>query len=176
MENSNKQTNNLKVVINYFDKTALISSTKEAVEFINSLSYRGNSHSITCNEHTENLLNILFEGGILPAYGKPFIDYYSLATTGCGNTNINIYRALADTLEVHNEIVLKNKQVKAEEEKLKSNERYQFYMSNMLEPCKGWYIVTITGEAFKIRGNDGKVTKSVRILADNKMDAYNKCI
>lgn len=58
MKNSN---NELKVVINYFDKTELISTAHEAINFINKLSYRGNSHEITCNTHTEKLLIDLFK-------------------------------------------------------------------------------------------------------------------
>ena len=170
------ENKNLKVVINYFDKTALISTANEAVDFINKLQYRGNSHGITCNEHTKNLLNILFSGGNLPQYGKPFQNYYSLSTTGCGNTNINIYLALADTLEAHNAIVLEQKKQSEAEEAEKRNQREQEHLSFMYEPQKGWYIVTITGLAFKIRGNDGKVTKSVKVLAENRMEAYNKAV
>lgn len=173
MENSN---NTLKVVINYFDKTELISTAQEAINFINKLSYRGNSHAITCNQHTENLLKDLFDGQVLPAYGKPFQKYYSVATTGCGNTNINIFLALAETLEKHNEIVLQQKKSKEAEEAEKREQRNQEYLEMMHEPMKGWYIVTVTGLAFKLRGNDGKVTKSVKILAENRMEAYEKAV
>lgn len=165
-----------KVVINYFDKTALISTANEAVSFINGLQYQGNSHGIKCNEHTENLLNVLFSGGVLPAYGKPFENFYQLSTTGCGNTSIRLYKALGDTVEAHNEVVKQSKEAEAQADRAKENERFQSHMTEMLEPLKGWYIVTITGEAFKIRGNDGKVTKSVKILADSKIDAYNKTV
>lgn len=170
------ENKNLKVVINYFDKTALISTANEAINFINKLSYRGNSHGITCNTHTENLLITLFNGDILPAYGKPFENYYSVSTTGCGNTNINLYLALADTLERHNEILADQKKAKEAEEAEKRNQREQEHLSFMYEAQKGWYIVTVTGLAFKIRGNDGKVTKSVKVLAENRMEAYNKAV
>jgi len=173
MKNSN---NELKVVINYFDKTELISTAHEAINFINKLSYRGNSHGITCNTHTEKLLIDLFNGENLPQYGKPFQSYYSVATTGCGNTNINLYLALADTLEKHNEIVLQQKKSKEAEEAEKRNQREQEHLYFMYEAQKGWYIVTVTGLAFKIRGNDGKVTKSVKVLAENRMEAYNKAV
>lgn len=146
------------------------------MEFINGLQYLGNSHGITCNQHTENLLNILFDGGVLPAYGRPFENFYQVSTTGCGDTSIRLYKALADTVEQHNEIVKQNHEAKAKEEKEKENKRYQEFMNELLEPLKGWYIVTITGSAFKERGNDGKVTKSVRVLAESKQDAYNKAV
>ncbi len=170
------ENKNLKVVINYFDKTALISTANEAVDFINKLQYRGNSHGITCNEHTKNLLNILFSGGNLPQYGKPFQNYYSLSSTGCGNTNINIYLALADTLEAHNTIVLERKKQSEAEEAEKRKQREQEHLEMMHEPLKGWYIVTVTGLAFKERGNDGKVTKSVKVLANSRIEAFNKSI
>lgn len=173
MKNTNED---LKVVINYFDKTELISTPQEAVNFINKLQYRGNSNSITCNAHTEALLNKLFNGEVLPQYGKPFVKYYSLSTTGCGNTNINIYLALADTLDQHNEIVLEQKKSKEVEDKKQREQREQDYLEMMYENMKGWYIVTVTGLAFKDRGNDGKVTKSVKVLADNRMEAYQKAI
>lgn len=170
------QTNELKVVINYFDKTELISTAQEAINFINKLSYRGNSHSITCNQHTEKLLNDLFNGENLPQHGKPFQKYYSVATTGCGNTSINLYLPLADTLEKHNEILADIKQQQEKEEVEKRKQRNQEYLEMMYEQQKGWYIITVTGLASKERGNDGKVTKSVKVLGDNKMDAFNKAV
>jgi len=170
------QSNELKVVINYFDKTELISTAHEAVNFINKLSYRGNSHGITCNEHTEKLLNDLFNGNNLPQYGRPFNQYYSVATTGCGNTNINLYLALADTLEKHNEILIEAKKQQEAEETEKRKQRDQEYLEMMYEQQKGWYVVTLTGLASKERGNDGKVTKSVKVLADNRMEAFNKAV
>lgn len=166
----------MKLVINYFDKTAIISTVEEGVAFINSLQYRGNSSGLVCNSHTEKLLVKIFNGENLPAYGKPFSGYYSLSTTGCGNTNINLYSCLADTLESHNEIVKQNKEKQAKEEIQKREERNAIHLEQMHEQNKGWYVVTITGNAFKLRGNDGSVTKSVKVLADNKMDAYNKAI
>lgn len=170
------QINELKIVINYFDKTELISTTQEAINFINKLSYRGNSHSITCNEHTVNLLNDLFNGNNLPQYGKPFEKFYSIATTGCGNTSINLYLALANTLEKHNEILADIKQQQIVEETEKRKQLDQQYLEMMYEDQKGWYIITVTGLASKDRGNDGKITKSIKVLGDNRMDAFNKAI
>lgn len=166
----------MKLVINYFDKTAIISSAQEGVDFINSLKHRGNSIGLVCNSNTESLLIKIFNGEILPAYGKPFSGYYSLSTTGCGNTNINLYSCLADTLEAHNEIVAKKKAEQSKIEEQKRKEREQEHLEEMNDPMKGWYIVTVTGNAFKLRGNDGSVTKSVKVLAENKMDAYNKAV
>lgn len=175
MGNSNENTG-LKIVINYFDKTALISSAKEAVDFINTLSYRGNSHGITCSTHTEKLLNDIFNGEKMYETGKPFFNSYNVRTTGCGQTQINLYRALADTLEAHNEKVKQKKEIQEDQDKIKRNEREQAHLELMHEPLKGWYVVTITGNAFKLRGNDGAVTKSVKVLAENRMESYNKAV
>jgi hypothetical protein len=172
----NLETNTgLKVVINYFDKTALIATEEEAVNFINSLSYRGNSHGIKCNQQTEETIRKIFNGDHL-YNGRPFINEVQLQTSGCGNTYIGIYRCKAETLEKHNEIVAEEQKCKSEKELIERKERDQAFLEEMLEPSKGWYIVTVTGTAFKIRGNDGKVTKSVKVSADNKMDAYNKAV
>jgi|AntDeeMinimDraft_6_1070357.scaffolds.fasta_scaffold20681_1 hypothetical protein len=172
----NLETNTgLKIVINYFDKTALISTAAEAVEFINGLQYYGNSHSITCNQQTKETLNNIFNGENLYS-GKPFQDQVQLQSSGCGSTYIGLYLALGATLEAHNEKVKENKEAQAKQDIFKENERFQAHMDEMLEPSKGWYIVTVTGTAFKIRGIDGKVTKSVKVLAENKMDAYNKAV
>ena len=67
-------------------------------------------------------------------------------------------------------ILLVQKKQKEIEEANKRNEREQQYLEMMHEPLKGWYVVTVTGLAFKLRGNDGKVTKSVKVLADKTTD------
>lgn len=172
----NLETNTgLKIVINYFDKTALISTAAEAEEFINGLQYHGNSHSITCNQQTKETLKKIFNGENLYS-GKPFQNQVQLQSSGCGSTYIGLYLALGETLEAHNEKVKEAKEEQAKQEKTKQLERDQAHLSEMYEASKGWYIVTVTGQAFKIRGNDGKVTKSVKVLAENKMDAYNKAV
>ena len=159
------------LIINFYANSVLAKNTEEAVNFINSL------EGIQANESTIKNLKSYFDGENRYMMNRLKSGLpYEIATTGCGKRRIHCYRPLAKTLEAHNEQVLKNKQAKAEEEKVKANERFQTYMNDMLEPCKGWYIVTITGSAFKERGNDGKVMKSLKILADNKMDAYNKAV
>lgn len=121
MQNSIK-TESLKVVINYFDKTALVSSAQEAKAFINTLNYRGNSHALVCNDKTEELLKDIFNGRVLPKFGRPFQEYYDIRTTGCGDSQINLYLALADTLENHNIIVVERQRIKDEEEKIRRRE------------------------------------------------------
>ena len=75
----------------YFGHMAMCENKEQAIEFINSLP------GITCNDHTARLLDDLFLGK------KDFhgAEIKSLATTGCGNSRIKIFDALADTIEEH---------------------------------------------------------------------------
>ena len=163
----------MKKAIVYFGKKEIINTAKEAVEFINTLKFHGNSYSLECNYHTESLLNDLFSNKNHPYHEY---DRIEIATTGCSTTRIYMYRALASTLEDHDCIVADRKQ-KAEKERIQEAEdARQEWLSEMYKSAKGWYIVTITGLAMKSKGNDGSVTKSVRVLADNQMNAYDKSV
>ena len=73
-------------------------------------------------------------------------------------------------------LLAKKQEEEAKAEAQRREEINAEHLKEMHELNKGWYVVTITGNAFKIRGNDGSVTKSVKVLADSKMDAYNKSI
>lgn len=152
----------MKKVINYFDRTELISSAKEGIDFINSLQYRGNGHNLFCNSHTEKLLIDVFNG----THPYPCCE---LATTGCSMTRINLYNALADTLEEHNTILAQIRAEKVEESKRQREEWHNY----IKEENRGWYIVTVTGVAFKNKGNDGEVTTSFKVMANSKMEAYD---
>ena len=159
------------LILNYYKNTVLAKNSTEAIDFINSL------NGISANQYTIDTLENYFsvdKSHIKSIWkqGKAF----EIATTGCGMSRIFAYKPLANTLEQHNEILLKQKKAKEAEEAEKRNQREQEHLSFMYEPQKGWYIVTITGLAFKIRGNDGKVTKSVKVLAENRMEAYNKAV
>ncbi len=159
------------LILNHYKNTILAKNSTEAINFINLLP------GITANNYTVSVLEDYFSlGGSLIQniwkQGKAF----EIATTGCGMSRIMCYKPLASTLEKHNEILALNKENKAQEEAEKRQEREQAHLSEMYEPLKGWYVVTVTGNAFKIRGNDGSVTKSVKVLAENKMDAYNKAV
>lgn len=158
----------MKLVINYFDKTAIISSVQEGVDFINSLQYRGNSHSLQCSHFCEQKLMEIFSG--------KFYNGQELTTTGISTTRIRIYTALADTLEDHNALVKIQKDQELYVKQQKNEERNQLHLAEMYEANKGWYVVTITGTAFKLTGSDSQVTRSVKVLANNKMEAYNGAI
>lgn len=157
------------LILNYYKNTVLAKNSTEAIDFINSL------QGITANQFTIDTLENYFtvEKSHIKAIwntGRSF----EIATTGCGNSRIFAYKPQASTLEAHNEIVAKNKAEQAKIQEQKREEREQEHLKEMYEPMQGWYIITVTGNAFKLRGNDGSVTKSVKVLADNKMQAYNK--
>lgn len=97
----------MKKVFVYFDNIAMCETPAQAKAFINSI------EGLTCNQHTEKLLEDLFAGK------KDFRgeEIRSLATTGCGKSRIRIYDALGETLEEHQE-----KYLRREAEKHKKNE------------------------------------------------------
>ncbi len=106
----------MKKVFVYFDKAALCQNPSQAKEFINSL------EGISCNEHTEKLLDDLFAGR------KDFHggDIRSLATTGCGRNRIRVYDALGETLQQHQEEHLRRE---AERHKRSEDERSRQIMA-----------------------------------------------
>lgn len=151
------------IVISYFNRTALVSSVDEAVDFINSLKYRGNSYNLSCSDHCRRRIAEFLQSKNV---------YASLTTTGCSTTKINLYLALADTLEGHNKIVADNK-AKAEKEKAEKDEiAYQEWLTEARREAKGWYVVTLDVLVSKIRGNDGIKTYSFKVLATSEMNAY----
>lgn len=95
----------MKKVFVYFDNIAMCENTAQAKAFINSLP------GLTCNTHTEKLLNDLFAGR-KDYYGE---EIRSLATTGCGKSRIRIYDALGDTLEKHQEEYMRREEKKHRE-------------------------------------------------------------
>lgn len=86
-------------------------NTEQAKAFINSLP------GITCNTHTEKLLNDLFQGK-KDFYGE---DIKSIATTGCGKSRIRIYDALGNTLEEHQEEYLRRQTTQNQKAEQKRN-------------------------------------------------------
>lgn len=154
-----------KVVINYFNRTELVKSVNEAVDFINSLQYRGSSYSLTCSDHCRMKLEEFFHSESAAEM---------LTTTGCATTRINIFTALADTLEEHNKITVANKEQIERERADKAERAHQEWIKQMYAAAKGWYVVTLDVLVSKIKGNDGVKTYSFRILADNQMEAYER--
>jgi preprotein translocase subunit YajC len=159
------------LVLNYYKNTVLAKNSTEAIDFINSL------QGITANKFTVDTLENYFsvDNSHIKSIWKTG-KAFEIATTGCGMSRIFAYKPQANTLEKHNEILAEQKKKKEAEEAEKRNQREQEHLEMMYELMKGWYIVTVTGLAFKLRGNDGKVTKSVKVLADNRMEAYEKAV
>ena len=83
----------MKKVFVYFDNIAMCETLAQAKAFIDSID------GLTCNAHTEKLLEDLFAGR-KDYHGE---EIHSLATTGCGKSRIRIYDALGKTLEEHQE-------------------------------------------------------------------------
>lgn len=159
------------LILNFYKQSILAENQEQAIDFINSLP------GITANNYTVAVLEDYFSlgGSKIQNIWKRGMAF-EIATTGCGKNRIMCYKPLANTLDKHNEILEKNKKIKEEEESKKREKAEQEYLSEMYEELKGWYIVTVSGQAFKVRGNDGTVTKSVKVLANNKMEAYNNAV
>ena len=160
------------LILNHFSQTILAKNADEAIDFVNSL------NGIIANKYTIEVLTEYFtskNGSRIQNIWRQGMAF-ELATTGCGRTRIFCYKPQAETLKKHNEVIEKKKEIRDKEEAEKRQKREQEHLDFMYEPLKGWYVVTITGMAFKDRGNDGSVTKSVKVLADNRQHAYNKAV
>lgn len=59
-------------------------------------------------------------------------------------------------------------------DKANADLRKQEWLKEMYADAKGWYVVTLEVTVSKIRGNDGNKTYSFKVLANNRMDAYDK--
>lgn len=160
-----------KLVLNYFNRTAMVGSVEEAVSFVNSLQYRSNGQAIVCNAHTEALLKDAISGGIHPV-NFPL----QIATTGCGVTRIMAYLPLADTLEEHNSILNSRKEKEAAERAEREARMEKEFISDMSIEARGWYVVTLDVLVSKFKGNDGTKTYSFRVLANSKLHAYETAV
>ena len=56
------------------------------------------------------------------------------------------------------------------------NAAFQRKMNSLISYGKGWYIVDVPALVIKVRGNDGWIDQSVRVLADSGLDAYNQAV
>lgn len=133
-------------VLNYFNQTALVNNSKDAVEFINSLS------GISANPSTIKNLEDFFAG----TNKYPLNE---IATTGCGPNRIMVYNALAVTLQAHNEIIAQRKEQAKVDSKNKFNEFKE-----------GTYEVTL--EVIRLEGRS--FYKTIKAAATSKNDAYSK--
>lgn len=157
-----------KYVFNYFGRTALCQSPEEAVSFINDLSYRGNGHKLECNDYCRRKIEDMF------AFDK---EIASLSTTGCGNTRIYIYPALAATLEEHNRLY-EEKLAHEKAERMRENaERIRIIEKELNEHRPGIYTVCLScsvtdNELFLTRLRSFEFT----VRSDSAMQAYTQTI
>lgn len=170
----------MKKIFVYFDNIAMCENTEEAVAFINSLP------GLTCNSHTEKLLEDLFRGK-KDFHGE---DIRSLATTGCGKSRIRIYDALGDTLEQHREEYTRREQqrhLRIEEDRCrmmdeKSREGKRKF-NEAIRPNPGKYRISMKIWYYnkdKITGLYPTAAKEEiykdTIYAESGMDAYNRTV
>ena len=177
-----------KFVFVYFDNAELCDTPQQAIAFINRL-YCGNTR-LVCNSNCQERIYALFEGDIVYYPATGYMDYVSykgkripgfedLATTGCSTTRINIFPALADTLDEHNRIY-REKAEEAKAERLReAQERIRKRNEELNEQRPGWYAVSLHFDNYKVgdRGSYYADTEfSGKIIADSGLDAYAKTI
>lgn len=121
---------NQKFVFVYFENKAFCTTPEQAIAFIDS------QPGLTCNSHTKENLNLLFSD---PTF---FID--KIATTGCCNNRILVYRALAENLKEHIRIFDANKRAEEKEQLRKTKERAQVHRDCLLKKQEGWYLGSLT--------------------------------
>lgn len=65
-------------------------------------------------------------------------------------------------------------EARRKEEREKAEIKNQAWLKEMYTEAKGWYVVTLDVNVSKIRGNDGNKVYSFKVLANNRMDAYDR--
>lgn len=101
-----------------------------------------------------------------------------LRTTNCGANGIDFYPALADTLEEHERIYQERCEAEKRERIAKAEALKQQMLKEWNEPRRGWYSVSVEVSAHRIDDNMACrwFTFSGHIIANSKMDAYNKAL
>ena len=175
----------MKAIISYFDRQELVSSANEAIDFINSLTFRNSGKgAITANDFTVKRLNQIFdvcqwEGNQLKGFGMIFST--EIATTGCSTTRIYLYKPLGETLEEH--VTAYQAKIEAEraERLAEAQRRKERRMNELNEEIEGWYYVELRD--IKVigtfnRGNDHPIYKdfSGKVIAKSGADAYQKAV
>lgn len=156
------------IILNYFNQTVLAKNADEAINFIDSLNGISANHSAVTNIEKYFSDENYYITKTLNSGRK-----YEIATTGCGSTRILCYKPLAETLEKHNEI-LEERKVKAKEEE---DKRFQEKMQEMHNLKKGYYVVELACyEIDFLRGGHKKRYTNWSVLAESKINAYNKSV
>lgn len=175
----------MKAIISYFDRQELVSSAQEAIDFINSLTFRNSGKgAITANDFTIKRLNQIFDechwdGNQLKGFGA--IMSSEIATTGCSTTRIYLYKPLGDTLEEHKAEYQKKIESERAERFAEIKRRQEQRLNDLNEEREGWYYVELND--IKVigtfsRGNDHPIYKdfSGKVIAKSGADAYKKAV
>lgn len=111
-------------------------------------------------------------------YADANAQRHDLRTTNCGAKGIDFYPSLADTLEEHERIYQERCEAEKRERLAKAEALKQQMLQEWNELRRGWYSVSVEVSAHRIDGNMARrwFTFSGHIIADSKMDAYNKAL
>lgn len=175
----------MKVIISYFDRQELVSSAQEAINFINSLTFRNSGKgTIVANDQAIKRLNQIFgdcvwEGNQLKAFGVNFST--EIAATGCGNTRIYLYKPMGETLEEHVAAYHAKAETERVERLAEAQRRKERRLNELNEEREGWYYVEMND--IKVigtfnKGNDHPIYKdfSGKVIAKSGADAYRKVV
>ena len=165
----------MKAIISYFDRQDLVGSAQEAISFINSLTYRNAGKGfIRANDLAVRKLNEIFSSDVWSGNAE-------IATTGCGNTRIYLYPALADTLTEHLDAYRAKTQEERELRIAEAKRRQAMRMNELNERREGWYYVEMND--IKIigtfnGGNDRPIYRdfSGKFIAESGADAYRQAV
>ena len=170
----------MKKVFVYFDNIAMCETPAQAKAFIDSID------GLTCNTHTERLLEDLFAGR-KDYHGE---EIHSLATTGCGKSRIRIYDALGPTLQAHQEEYMRREAARHKQaEDLRSrqmmarSESDRAKIARLMEHDEGTYRVTMTIWSYDRDAHTGNFPQSATegtftctVTASCGTEAYAKAV
>ena len=156
------------IIVHFLKQVALVHSAAEAVEAINGFKNFSGEYLI-CNAKTTEWLKQLFDGKeVQPMF----------RTTNCSRYDILIHDALADTLEEHQRLYEEQLAKEKSERLAKAEEAKQKMLADWNVIRRGWYYVSVEVTALSMTGAMSRrfLTFSGHIIADSKMDAYNKVL
>lgn len=122
------------------------------------------------------IVNAQTEAKINSIYADANAQRRDLRTTNCGAKGIDFYPALADTLDEHERIYRERCKIEKRDRLAKAEALKQKMLQEWNEQRRGWYSVSVEGTALRPDGCCSRcwLTFSGHIIADSKMDAYNK--
>ncbi len=158
-----------KYIIVYCGQKGIAGTKEEAIQLIESFRNYGKKDGelLVVNDNLSKGLENLFSDGVIKSF----------KTINCGCKAIMIYEALADTIEEHQRIYDERCENEKKERIAASNARKEALLKEFKEIKRGWYGVNLEINCLDIRSSR-RYTKSFsgNILADSKMEAYNKSL